>query len=58
MDLTYTVLTSIMKEFYELFKTSPYVHFGGDETISSCYDTRPSIKEFMNSHNIKDYIEL
>lgn len=48
MDLTYTVLTSIMKEFYELFKTSPYVHFGGDETIASCYDARPSIKEYMN----------
>lgn len=28
---------------------------GGDEVISSCWDKRPSIKEWMANNNISDY---
>lgn len=32
-----------------------YVHMGGDEVFGSCWNQKPSIKEFMVKMNITDY---
>jgi len=31
------------------------IHMGGDEVSGKCWETRPSIKEYMAKHNISDY---
>lgn len=46
-----------MKEISGIF-TDNYVHFGGDEISNTCYDQKPSIKEWMNQHNIETYKDL
>lgn len=33
----------------------PVVHFGGDEVQKECWDTKPSIKEWMNKNNVPNY---
>ena len=60
MELTYQVVESVFTELAELFDdiNVPFVHFGGDEVIKSCWDSRPSIKEFMEKNNITDYDAL
>ncbi len=57
LDLTYEVVTGVMNYVNQLFE-DPYVHFGGDETIESCWDLRPTIKEYMVKHNISTYKQL
>lgn len=56
-DLTYKVIEDVMREINELF-IDPVVHFGGDEVEASCWDKRPSIKEWMAKNNIKSYDAL
>lgn len=58
MDKTYEVLTSVMQDLSDMFYNVPFVHFGGDEVVKSCYDKRPAIKEFMIANNIADYEAL
>ncbi|CAD8062286.1 unnamed protein product [Paramecium sonneborni] len=58
LDLTYEVVKSVLQDLADMFEKVQFVHFGGDEAIQSCYNQRPSIKEFMNQHGIADYIEL
>lgn len=31
---------------------------GGDEVFAKCWDFKPSIKEYMNKHNIPNYRAL
>ena len=31
---------------------------GGDETLKSCWDKKPSIKQWMAQNNISDYDQL
>lgn len=38
-----------------MFSNSPYIHLGGDEVFSACWDKRPAIKEFMAKNNIASY---
>lgn len=57
LNLTYEVIENIMREIHEIFPNS-IVHFGGDEVERSCWDQRPSIKQWMNEHNISTYDDL
>lgn len=57
LNLTYDVVTEVMKYVNSKFE-DPYVHFGGDETVNSCWDFKPSIKEWMVKNNIPTYNDL
>lgn len=46
-----------MKEINELF-IDPVVHFGGDEVNTKCWESKSSIKEWMNKNNIPNYAAL
>lgn len=35
-----------------------FLHLGGDEANANCWDYKPSIKEYMQAHNISNYSEL
>jgi len=48
----------VIKEIDELFKNSEYIHLGGDEVSSSCWNLRPEIQKFMTLKNLKNYGEL
>ena len=54
MDLTYEVNGWIWNDIQNMFPDN-YVHMGGDEVFGSCWDQRPSIKDFMNKNGLKDY---
>lgn len=58
LEKTYAVIESVFREIATLFVDSPFVHFGGDEVETSCYNKRPEIKDFMAKNNISDYEEL
>ncbi|CAD8134243.1 unnamed protein product [Paramecium octaurelia] len=58
MELTYEVLKSVMQDFNDMFAKVQFIHFGGDEASNSCFDQRPSIKQFMNEHGIATYFDL
>lgn len=58
LEKTYEVVKSVMQDLSDFFPYAPYIHFGGDEVVKSCYDSRPSIKEFMDKNNIPDYTAL
>lgn len=57
LDLTYDVVKDVFTEASTLFEDE-YVHFGGDEIEESCFGQKPSIKEWMDSHNISSYKQL
>lgn len=48
----------VVREVDALFKDSPYIHLGGDEVSSACWNLRPDIQNFMKLKNIKTYGEL
>jgi hexosaminidase len=48
----------VVREVDALFKDSPYIHLGGDEVSSACWNLRPEIQNFMKLKNIKTYGEL
>jgi hexosaminidase len=48
----------VVREIDLLFKDSPYIHLGGDEVSSACWNLRPEIQNFMKLKNIKSYGEL
>lgn len=51
----FTLVKDVIKEIDLLFKDSPYLHLGGDEVSSRCWDLRPEIKNFMQRNNISGY---
>ena len=57
LDQTYDLVYHVMNYANILFD-DPYIHFGGDETSDSCWDLKPSIKNWMGTHNISSYKEL
>lgn len=57
-QVAYDLAATVLKEIDNLFVKSPYLHLGGDETSSYCWDLRPEIKTFMKLKNIKTYDEL
>lgn len=48
----------VVSEIDSLFKDSPFIHLGGDEVSSACWNLRPEIQNFMKLKNIKTYGEL
>lgn len=57
-DSVYTLVGDVLKEVDALFKDSDYLHLGGDEVSSKCWDLAPGIKTFMTAHHINNYGEL
>jgi len=57
LNKTIEVVGGIMKDLQEMFKIK-YLHLGGDEISANCWNYKPSIKQFMNEHNISNYSEL
>lgn len=57
LDLTYEVGHGIYSDIQEMF-VDPYLHMGGDEVFGSCWDMKPTIKEFMDKQGIPDYNAL
>jgi hexosaminidase len=54
---TYNLVYHVLNYANEAFE-DPYIHFGGDEVEYSCWNKKPSIKEWMNENNISDYVSL
>ena len=50
---TYQFIQSFLSEMAGLFP-DPYVHIGGDETVSPEWKTSPRIQAFMREHQLKD----
>lgn len=57
MNETYDVMKNLLKDVFEYF-TWDTVHLGGDEVLEECWDSKKSIKKFMDDNGIKDYKEL
>jgi hexosaminidase len=50
---TYQFIQRFLGEMADLFP-DPYVHIGGDETVSPEWKTSPRIQAFMREHQLKD----
>ena len=48
---TYTFLARFLREMAAIFP-DPYLHIGGDETVSPEWKTDPRIRAFMQAHNL------
>lgn len=46
LESTYSLVNEVMRLANSTFE-DPYVHFGGDEVATSCWDLKPSIKAWM-----------
>jgi hexosaminidase len=57
LDSTYFLVNELMKLVNSTFE-DPYVHFGGDEVTTSCWDLKPSIKAWMAENSIASYHDL
>ncbi|CAD8044857.1 unnamed protein product [Paramecium primaurelia] len=58
LDFTYEVLKSVMQDLNDMFAKVQFIHFGGNEASISCFEQKPSIKEFMDQNGIKNYFDL
>lgn len=45
-EAIYPVLESLIGEVCDVFRSSPYIHIGGDETDWSAFDADPSVRAF------------
>ena len=54
----FTLAKDVVQEVDKLFTNSPYIHLGGDEVSSNCWNLRPAIQDFMAKNNIANYGEL
>ena len=54
----FTMVKEVFQEVDKMFSNSKYLHLGGDEVFSACWDKRPAIKTFMTSKNLSTYGEL
>lgn len=51
LDQSYEVAKGIYSDIQDMFP-DPWIHMGGDEVFTSCWDLRPHIKEFMKENKI------
>ncbi|MCY2926856.1 MAG: family 20 glycosylhydrolase, partial [Planctomycetota bacterium] len=62
LDMTnpkaYQGMATIIAELCEVFKSSPYFHFGADEPRLDRCSVSPTYKAFMAEHKIKDDYDL
>jgi hexosaminidase len=54
---TYELLNGIFTDFNSAFPDD-YVHLGGDEVFTSCFNENPNIINFMNDNGISTYSDL
>ena len=57
MNETYDFIKGILSDLDSYFPDE-FIHFGGSEVSSKCWDERPFIKKFMKENNITDYLKL
>jgi len=57
LDRTYEVLGNFLREMDRAFPDL-YMHLGGDEVRHKCWETKASIKAFMDANNIPTYLDL
>jgi len=50
-------MRSIVDDLNSTFGSKLF-HMGGDETNDNCWDSKPSIKEWMTEHGMEDYFAL
>jgi len=58
---TWDAIDNIIKHYSQTFTTSNYVHVGGDEVSSTCWEhatQSQAIQTFMAQHNIATYSDL
>ncbi|MEI7837411.1 MAG: family 20 glycosylhydrolase [Planctomycetota bacterium] len=48
----YPILDTLVGEMCEVFKSSPYIHFGGDEVEPAWYLGNAHVKQYMKEHNL------
>ena len=48
---TFDLIRGLFVEFDEIFPDT-FLHLGGDEVLTSCYNENPNIKTFMNQHGL------
>ena len=51
----FDLVKDVVKEVDELFSKSKYIHLGGDEVSSSCWNLRPEIQNFMQKQGLSSY---
>lgn len=52
---TYILAQDVVREINSIFSSSPYIHLGGDEVSSNCWNLRPEIQNFMKMQGIANY---
>jgi hexosaminidase len=53
-DSIYPVLEEIIDDLCEVFKSSPFIHIGGDEIQWDWYANAPHVKEYLKAHNMRE----
>ncbi|MCY2926429.1 MAG: family 20 glycosylhydrolase, partial [Planctomycetota bacterium] len=53
-DAIYPVLEEIVDDMCEVFKSSPFIHIGGDEIQWDWYVNAPHVKEYLKAHNMRE----
>eukprot|EP01006_Ploeotia_vitrea_P054448 TRINITY_DN67886_c1_g2_i1.p1 TRINITY_DN67886_c1_g2~~TRINITY_DN67886_c1_g2_i1.p1 ORF type:complete len:543 (+),score=25.01 TRINITY_DN67886_c1_g2_i1:48-1676(+) len=56
-NYTYNFVQKLWEEVSHLF-IDPFVHLGGDEVDTTCWQNNPSIQQWMKAHNRTDYHTL
>lgn len=51
LDKTWSVVKNLFFEMASIFSDN-YIHTGGDEVVSSCFENDPSVLAWMNSHHM------
>lgn len=51
LDKTWSIVKNLFTEMASLFSDN-YIHTGGDEVVTSCFENDPSVLSWMNSHGM------
>lgn len=57
-ESAYAAVDSIIGEIAGVFRTSPYIHIGGDEVDLAYVAADPDVQRYMKAHGIADVDEL
>ncbi|MCY2929402.1 MAG: family 20 glycosylhydrolase [Planctomycetota bacterium] len=53
-DNIYPTLEEIVDDLCEVFKSSPFIHIGGDEIQWDWYANAPHVKAYLKAHNMRE----